>query len=122
MSRLTVTQTRLHNGIWQGVLASDHAAKPTIEVMFDGAHVPDVELSDQGEGEYLLRVPIPQHAIADGAQTFVIRDATDQTELGSFFLIAGEIAADDVRAEIGQLRAELDLLKDAFRKFARDSS
>ena len=122
MSRLTLTQTRLHNGIWQGVLTSDHAAKPTIEVMFDGAHVPDVELSDQGEGEYLLRVPIPQNAIADGAQTFVIRDATDQTELGSFFLIAGEIAADDVRAEIGQLRAELDLLKDAFRKFARDSS
>lgn len=122
MSRLTLTQTTLHNGIWQGVLASDHAAKPTIEVMFDGAHVPDVELSDQGEGEYLLRVPIPQHAIADGTQTFVIRDATDQTELGSFFLIAGEIAADDVRAEIGQLRAELDLLKDAFRKFARDNS
>jgi hypothetical protein len=59
-------------------------------------------------------VPIPADAIADGIQTFVIVDAADDTRLGDFTLIAGDAATDD-------LRAELDLLKRAFRRHCQDT-
>lgn len=61
-------------------------------------------------------MPIPAEAVADGVQTFVIFDAAGSTRLGDFTLIAGEAVSDDLRAEVELLRAELDMLKRAFRR------
>ena len=59
---------------------------------------------------------MPQEAICDGVQTFAIREAASDEVLGSFTLIAGEALGDDLRAEVSLLRAELDMLKRAFRR------
>ena len=79
--------------------------------------VKEAELVESPEpGVWDLRVPIPKDAIADGVQTFVIVDMSDGTKLGDFTLIAGEAAAEDLRSEVELLRAELDMLKRAFRR------
>ena len=63
-----------------------------------------------------VAIPIPAEAVADGVHTFVISDEVDDARLGDFTLIAGESVADDLRAEMELLRAELDMLKRAFRR------
>ena len=80
--------------------------------------VEGVELTelDPEQGSWTLRVPIPSEAVADGVQTFVISDGESGEKLASFSLIAGAPAADDIRVEIELLRAELDMLKRAFRR------
>ena len=42
--------------------------------------------------------------------------------LGSFTLIAGEALGDDLRAEVSLLRAELDMLKRAFRRHCLETT
>jgi hypothetical protein len=63
-----------------------------------------------------VSVPIPVDRIADGVQTFVIRDRREDMLLGSFSIVAGDALAEDIRAELSLLRAELDMLKKGFRR------
>lgn len=117
MSTLTLTPTKMRNGIWQGILQQNATGVPQIAVTHLNTPVPDVDVTEHGtDGQWLLQVPIPPTTISDGVQVFVITDATDGTKLGDFTLIAGEALGDDIRAEVELLRAELDLLKRAFRR------
>lgn len=119
MSDLTLTKTFLRNGVWEGIITStgDGSARPDIAVMYLDQQVEKVELNDGPDtGQWTLRIPLPLHAIADGVQTFVIYDKATDSNLAHFTLIAGDPLADDMRAEMELLRAELDMLKRAFRR------
>lgn len=112
MSDMTVTKTRFSGGIWEGVVTGEGA----VEVMLDEAPVAGVTLEPLAEGGRLIRIPVPAEAIGDGIRTFVIRDAGDGATLGHFALLAGEDLSETLQAEVALLRAELDLLKRAFRR------
>ena len=117
MSILTVTGTKIINGIWQGIVSSENTETPKLAVHLLDKPVANVQLTeDHAKGHWLLQVPIPVDAIAEGIQTFVITDAEDGTRLAHFHLMAGEVLGDDIRAEVDLLRAELDMLKRAFRR------
>ncbi|WP_415404865.1 hypothetical protein [Tateyamaria sp. SN3-11] len=117
MSTLTLTPTKMRHGVWQGQIQQSGSGVPQIKVTHLGTDVPDVQVSEGGEdGQWMMQVPIPAAAIADGVQVFVITDATDGEQLGQFTLIAGEALGDDIRGEVELLRAELDMLKRAFRR------
>lgn len=116
MTTLTLTPTRMRHGIWEGVVHQSGSGVPQVSVTHLGNPVPDVQVTEQGEGQWLVQVPIPAEAIADGVQVFVLTDATDGEKLGHFTLIAGEALGDDIRVEMELLRAELDMLKRAFRR------
>jgi hypothetical protein len=119
MSDLTLTKTRLFEGVWEGVLTSDGDGnfQPQIEVMHLMQAVPGVEVIEKPEDNlWVVRVPVPAAAIADGVQTFVIRDARSGEVLDSFALLSGDVLSYDIRSEISLLREELDLLKRAFRR------
>ncbi|WP_264211576.1 hypothetical protein [Leisingera thetidis] len=125
MSDLTLTKIRFRNGIWEGKISNAPAsgARPDITVMFQDEPVAATTLAEgQTGGEWLVSVPVPAEALADGVQTFVIFDASDSTRLGDFTLIAGEAVADDLRAEVELLRAELDMLKRAFRRHCLETA
>lgn len=125
MSKLTLTKIRLRNGVWEGRLtgAGGTGIRPDIGVRYLDRPVEGVELSESPEAnQWDLKIPLPAQAIADGVQTFVIYDAADNSRLGDFTLIAGEAAADDLRAEIELLRAELDMLKRAFRRHCLETT
>lgn len=111
-----LTKTRLAEGIWEGILTrSEGSADPKLTVRHMDRPVPGLEVSpDDAKGRWRVRLPIPREAIADGVQTLVISDG--DTVLADITLIAGEALADDIRAEVELLRAELDMLKRAFRR------
>ena len=120
MSDLTVTRTRMKEGVWEAVLRrereKEQADLPKIGVTLDNLQIAGVEVIPDREGGYVLRVPVPREAICDGVQTFLVKDADTGEKLASFAVVAGEAVEDDIRAEIGLLRAELDMLKRAFRR------
>ncbi|HBS48972.1 MAG TPA: hypothetical protein DEA05_02255 [Rhodobacteraceae bacterium] len=125
MSQLTLTKLNLRSRVWQGRIsgAGETGARPEIRVIHQDRPVEGVELTEETQpGDWLLRVPLPDHAIAEGVQTFLIVDAASDTKLGAFTLIAGEAADDDLRAEVDLLRAELDMLKRAFRRHCLDTA
>lgn len=119
MSNLTLTKIRLRNGIWEARIKTpkDSEARPDIRVTYLDSPVEAVKLTEgTEEGLWNLSVPVPAQAVADGVHSFLIFDGADDTKLGDFTLIAGETVADDLRAEVELLRAELDMLKRAFRR------
>ncbi|WP_300444381.1 hypothetical protein [uncultured Mameliella sp.] len=123
MSIFTLTKTRFRDGLWEGLLVRQGAEQaPEILASFEDRPIHGVTLTDTAEaGRWVVEVPVPVEALGDGVSTVLIRDARDDTVLDSFTLIAGEALAGDIRAEVALLRAELDLLKRAFRKHCRDT-
>lgn len=116
---MKLEQGRIAGGVWEG-LVSGVTEAPAIEVLHAGRAVEGVEahpLVGQA-GRVSVRVPIPAWALNEGVQTFVVRSAG--ATLGQFTLIAGETLDADIRAEVNLLRAELDLLKQAFQRHARE--
>ncbi|MEL6465843.1 MAG: hypothetical protein AAFQ58_12825 [Pseudomonadota bacterium] len=116
MTTLTLTPTKLRHGIWHGLITQHGTGVPQIKVSHQTTEVPDIQVTEQEDGTWLLQIPIPAEAIADGVQVFVISDAINDEKLGEFTLIAGEALGDDIRGEVELLRAELDMLKRAFRR------
>jgi hypothetical protein len=113
MTLPTLTPIRFENGLWQGYLQAD--TEPKVDVRYLGETLDDISVSPS-EGGWDLTVPVPVAALSDGVHCFVIVDAPTSEKLGDFTIIAGTPAADDLRAEVELLRAELDMLKRAFRR------
>ncbi|MEM8728643.1 MAG: hypothetical protein AAGF79_01905 [Pseudomonadota bacterium] len=123
---MELTEATLNNGIWEGVLtgAATDGAAPQLQVTWLDRPVEGVEVvaAPDSPGCWRVRVPVPSEAVADGVQTFVISTLESGARLASFSLIAGAPAADDIRVEIELLRAELDMLKRAFRRHCLETS
>lgn len=122
-----LTKTRIRAGVWEGVLAatptsgtpaSGPSDAPALEVSLLGTAIAGLTLTaiPDRAGEWLVRVPIPADALSEGVQTFLIRNIATAETLAHFTVITGVAMEDDMRAEIDLLRAELDMLKRAFRR------
>ncbi len=119
MSDVTLTKTRLFEGVWEGVLTHEGTGnfQPDIEVTHLQKPVSGVEVVEKPDEKlWVVRVPIPAELISDGVQTFLIRDKRSGETLDSFALMSGEALSYDIRAEVTLLREELDMLKRAFRR------
>lgn len=120
MTELSLTQTRIRDGIWEGALSGpeEQTAPPALvathlEKPLDGISVAPVK---DEPGAWSVRLPIPAAIMSEGVQTVMISDPATGTTLCAFTLVAGEPLDEDIRAEIDLLRAELDMLKRAFRR------
>ncbi|UWR22300.1 hypothetical protein [Sulfitobacter sp. S190] len=116
MTDLTLTKTQMRQGLWEGVLTGS-ADTPKLKVSHAGRAVDGVQIAAmENDAGFAVQIPIPAEAIADGMQTIVIADASSDDQIGAITLMAGEALADDMRVEVDLLRAELDMLKRAFRR------
>ncbi len=116
MTNLILTKTKIQQGRWQGQI-TNAVDEPQINVTHLNQTVDGVTLTaDDTPGKWALEIPIPSEAIADGVQTLIITDTASGDQLGHITLMAGEVMGDDIRAEMDLLRAELDMLKRAFRR------
>lgn len=129
MSAFTLTKTRFREGVWEGVLmARETGAPPDIQVTLRDLPVSGVTVTEMPPDmrdpglRWLVQVPVPLEAVGDGVQTFLIIDAMSDQTLDSFTLISGEALGDDIRAEVDLLRAELDMLKRAFRRHCLETT
>jgi len=112
-------QEGLRAGVWHGQVVDGH---PTgIEVLLHGNPVAGVQITPEGEHGQRIAVPISADVLEEGIQTFVIRDGSGHV-LGHFTIGAGNGMEADLRAEIDLLRAELELLKRAFRRHCAETS
>lgn len=120
MTEFKVTKTRIFAGIWEGVINRQGSSfvEPEIEVLHNNIPIPSLSLTldAANTGTWQLRIAIPPESLTDGTQVFLITDKTTGEKLDSFTVITGEPLEDDIRAEVELLRAELDLLKRAFRR------
>ena len=119
MSAFELSKTRLFEGVWEGVLTAvdDNAEQPDLGVTHLDKPLGELRLKETGQpNQWSVRVPIPIELIGDGAQTFLIFDRDTGETLDSFTIIAGDTVSDDIRAEVALLRAELDMVKRAFRR------
>ncbi|MDD8024195.1 MAG: hypothetical protein PHX82_13930 [Paracoccaceae bacterium] len=106
--------SRIRAGRWEGLVAS--AVEPKLEVVHLEQVLPGLEVSAQNPGKWRLSLPIPVETLSDGVQTFLLRSVPSAEVLGRFTIVTGVPLEDDIRAEVDLLRAELDLLKKAFRR------
>lgn len=119
MSDFTVTRKRIHAGIWEGIVessgASDGEARIEVTHLEQPIRSTSVTKSEK-PGQWQLRIAIPPELLSDGVQVFLINDKDTGEKLDSFTIVTGEVLEDDIRSEVELLRAELDMLKRAFRR------
>ena len=116
MSKMKLTKSRLQGAVWEGLLWADDA-EPVVEVMYMQRPIKDMQLQPtQTAGEYALRISLPHQMMSDGVHTALITDGAAGNILERITVMAGDALAEDIRAEMDLLRAELDLLKQAFRR------
>ncbi len=117
MAQLVLTKTRIHAGVWEGVLTGAQTP-PDITVTHNAQEIEGASLRDdpEVEGQFRLFVPIPPELLSEGVQTFLISEKESGDRLASFTVVTGQPLDEDFRAEMELLRAELDMLKRAFRR------
>ena len=122
MDGARLTKTRIRAGIWEGVLSGTD--RPALEVRHLEAEVPGISVAaiPDRPGEWAVRVPIPADVLGEGVQTFLIRNRDTGETLQHFTIITGVPMEDDLRAEVDLLRAELDMLKRAFRRHCLETA
>lgn len=117
MARCILTESRLRAGRWEATLATDGAA-PAVAVTHLGTALGGIEVTAAGPGRWSVSVAIPAELLSDGVHSFLMLESDGGERLASLSIIAGTPLDGDLRAEIDLLRAELDLLKQAFRRHA----
>jgi hypothetical protein len=106
-------------GVWKGRLTGFAAGTPPeVTISGDGGILPGVSLAPDGQGAWIISVPIPAESLGEGIVAFVVTDAHSGTRVGEIVIAVGGAADDDLRAELGLLRAELELLKRAVRRLS----
>jgi len=117
MAEMELTKTRIQAGVWEGVLTGAEVV-PDIEVQHLAKPVAGASVREDPDtaGQYFVRVPIPVEFLSEGVQTFVITNKANEERLAAFTIVTGQPLDDDFRAEVDLIRAELDMLKRAFRR------
>lgn len=124
MSDYLVTKTRFFAGVWEGVVTGAGDVAPDILVSHLGKKIEAAKISrnTKNPDQWVLQFPVAPELLGDGVQVFLISDTASGEKLDSFTIVTGEPLEDDIRAEIELLRAELDMLKRAFRRHCLETS
>ncbi len=123
MADLKVTKARFFAGTWEGVDSGAQDDPPNIDVSHLGKQV-EFELTPSEDivENWVLKIPVRANLLSDGVQVFLICEAETGEKLESFTIQTGEPLDDDFRAETELLRAELDMLKRAFRRHCLETA
>ncbi|MCG6901445.1 MAG: hypothetical protein LJE68_02080 [Rhodobacter sp.] len=125
MTELSLVKTRIQAGIWEGVLSGGLGTgqPPEILVTHQEQAITAVAITADpaNPGAWNVKIAIPPDLLSDGVQTFLIWDAETEEKLDSFTVVTGAPLEDDIRGELDLLRAELDMLKRAFRRHCVDT-
>jgi len=122
MAEIILLRSAIREGRWLGEVRSDPAGDaPEIGVSHLERPLDGVELAPLGPGHWQVAVAIPAALLSDGVQSFLVFDRASGVTIDHFTIVTGVVLEDDIRAEIDLLRAELDMLKRAFRRHCLES-
>lgn len=121
---LDLTKTRIQAGHWEGVLRHEGEVPPALLVTYQGTPLaaPELRPLPDQPGHAQVRIRIPSELLGEGVHSFLISDQASGAKLADFSIIAGEALEDDLRSELSLLRAELDMLKKAFRRHCSETA
>lgn len=124
MADTTLTKTRIQAGIYEAVLQAEPESGPDIGAFLGERPVGALSVipREAAPGKWDVRLELPADVLTDGVQTFLLVDNETGATLDSFAILTGEPVSDDLRGEIDLLRAELDMLKKAFRRHCVETS
>ena len=120
----TLTKTRLTDGVWEGILTLNREfdAPPMLQARYLDKALDGLEVRpDDRPGRFILRLSLPIEVLSDGAHVVSFVNSENDEVLTSETILAGDILVEDLRAEIALLRAELDMLKRAFRRHCAET-
>lgn len=115
MAEMVLTKMRLAGGVWEGLLSGRTDTPPALRIRHHDQLVGEAQ-TEPAENGWFVRFRLPVERLSDGVQTFVIEDAATGTPLARETVVAGDTSGHDLDAEVALLRAELDMLKRAFRR------
>ncbi len=118
---LNLEETQIRECHWEGILTGDTDENPPKLIVICGdKHIGDPQVKAIENGAWSVQFAIPPENINGGTQTFFI-GRPEEEPLFSFTIGAGETPDGQLQAEVALLRAELDMLKRAFRRqFAKN--
>lgn len=117
MGAITLTRSRIQAGFYEAVLTGPVESEPQIQATHQGLVLEDIEVArNEQPNAWHLRVKIPSTVIGDGVSTVLISDKNSDEVLDQVSIVTGEEAESLLQSEVSLLRAELDLLKKAFRR------
>ena len=125
MTNPQLTQSRIIAGRWEGRVETDGSPLPKLVASIHGEMMQGLSITAIAgtPNAWRLGLAIPADRISDGVHTFLISDKDSGVALASFVIAVGVLLEDDIRAKLDLVRAELDLLKRAFRRhFAGDGA
>jgi len=118
---MTFEDHGLSAGCWTGALQSDNPPA-ALCLVHRGKAVAQARLREAGPGTWSVAVDLPGEVIDRGVHGLLLvagdPDKVGSQVLASLTLVAGTVAGEELLAEVAQLRAELDLVKREFRRFA----
>ena len=120
MSGMMLTRMRLAGGVWEGILSGLQGTPPPLWIRHHDQLVGEAE-TEPAENGWFVRFRLPAERLSDGTQTFVIEDGNTGHALAHETIVAGETVNESLEAEVMLLRAELDMLKRAFRRHCVES-
>lgn len=122
-TQFELVKTRFQGGLWEGRLTAraQVAGAPALRLIQDGTDHPTPRVTAVAgtPNAWDVRFAIPVSALGEGVSVFLVTDAETGAVLARVPLLAGEDLADDLRAEVALLRAELDQLRRAFQAAMR---
>ncbi|MBK5934600.1 hypothetical protein C8N32_10494 [Rhodovulum imhoffii] len=113
-----VETSRLEMGQWVVLLTGKTA--PVLDVLHNGKILATPKADPAGENRWRMALVIPSEVLSDGVQTLILRDCARGDTLARLAIRAGEPLEQDVLADLDLLRAELEMLKAAFRRHLRE--
>ncbi|MEM9012570.1 MAG: hypothetical protein AAGE18_15185 [Pseudomonadota bacterium] len=110
--------TTLAAGAIEGRLSAPGEVPPRLRLVVNGDDVGEAEvLADPGaRGRYSVRATLPPTALTPGVQVIAFRTADDPAPLAEITLSVQGDGLLDLGAEVAALRAELEILRTAFRR------
>lgn len=112
-----IVRSILRDGVWYGEISDLQEGQEVSATVRDN-RLPNIRVGIAGDN-YRVAVPIPSQYITEGVNTFIL--VAGEENFGSFTIVAGDVVADDLMTEVELLRAELDMLKKAFRRHLRET-
>ena len=119
MTEARLAKTRVLDGTWHGrlTLAQEFAAPPAVEARYGDTVLEGLEIAHTEEaGRFNVSLRLPAHMMTEGWHTILFVNLETGETMTSFSVLVGDALAEDMRAEVELLRAELDMLKKAFRR------
>lgn len=114
----TLHRIEVSRGVYRGLLVGPEGASPPALTLAVAAAETGAaaEIVPREPGRWEVRAAFGPEILSDGTRTVVLRAGDDVMD--SLTVIVGLEAPDDLRAELDVLRAELAILKRAFRRHA----